>query len=348
MLLRKCRALAALLLAAAATAAVALPAAPASARSTSGGDVSWPQCTEHPGHGLPPPGKGTGFVVMGLTSGLPFTENPCIDRQLAHTRAIGARLAVYTFAAMPTPVQLRELGPSGPYDGGTRLGALGNVGYAQGAWAVSVVRGRGVQVPVVWLDVEHRKVQDWAHDTAANRAVLLGAVRALQEAGFGVGFYSYAYGWREITGGMRSELPVWATAGRRGRAGALAMCHQASFSGGPVVLTQWYDDVRDSDALCPTLARPVSVESDDLRTYAGLVLKRGSHGPAVAALRRRLGIAPAPQFSRATALAVRRFQRAHHLAVDGVVGPVTWRALGVAPLPVRVPGPVWDRWFGTP
>ena len=42
-----------------------------------GHDVSWPQC---PG-GLPMPPEDTEFVVVGLTRGLAFTENPCLDWQ---------------------------------------------------------------------------------------------------------------------------------------------------------------------------------------------------------------------------------------------------------------------------
>ena len=59
-----------------------------------------------------------------------------------------------------------------------------------------------------------------------------------------------------------------------------------------------------------------------------------AHGaPAVARLQRRLqraGFAPGPidgRFGPRTEHAVVAFQRAHHLAVDGIVGPVTGRAL---------------------
>ena len=36
-------------------------------------------------------------------------------------------------------------------------------------------------------------------------------------------------------------------------------------------------------------------------------------------------------FGRKTKSAVKRFQKAHHLTADGVVGPSTWQALGVRP-----------------
>jgi peptidoglycan hydrolase-like protein with peptidoglycan-binding domain len=55
-------------------------------------------------------------------------------------------------------------------------------------------------------------------------------------------------------------------------------------------------------------------------------LKRGSHGTRVKVLQRDLGLSPADGiFGKTTLRAVKRFQRRHHLAVDGIVGTVTWR-----------------------
>jgi hypothetical protein len=55
-------------------------------------------------------------------------------------------------------------------------------------------------------------------------------------------------------------------------------------------------------------------------------LKRGSHGARVKVLQRDLGLSPADGvFGKGTLRAVKRFQRRHHLTVDGIVGTVTWR-----------------------
>lgn len=65
-------------------------------------------------------------------------------------------------------------------------------------------------------------------------------------------------------------------------------------------------------------------------------LRQGSRGQAVVELQNLLrarGFNPGPSdgvFGNGTLAAVRRFQAARRLAVDGVVGPATWRALGQA------------------
>jgi soluble lytic murein transglycosylase-like protein len=62
---------------------------------------------------------------------------------------------------------------------------------------------------------------------------------------------------------------------------------------------------------------------------SGKPLKIGSSGAAVADVQRVLHQKVTWYYDDATANAVRRFQRAHHLPVDGVVGKATARALHV-------------------
>lgn len=52
-------------------------------------------------------------------------------------------------------------------------------------------------------------------------------------------------------------------------------------------------------------------------------------GPAVRIVQRHVHVAVDGIYGPATARAVRRFQRAHGLRADGIVGPATWAALGV-------------------
>src|SRR5579862_4536871 len=57
------------------------------------------------------------------------------------------------------------------------------------------------------------------------------------------------------------------------------------------------------------------------------LLARGSVGPAVAELQRALHLRADRHFDESTRRAVIRFQRRHHLTVDGIVGPQTWDAV---------------------
>lgn len=57
-------------------------------------------------------------------------------------------------------------------------------------------------------------------------------------------------------------------------------------------------------------------------------LKRGTRGPEVAHLQRLLGVADDGIFGPATDAAVREFQAANELLPDGIVGRMTWAALG--------------------
>lgn len=64
---------------------------------------------------------------------------------------------------------------------------------------------------------------------------------------------------------------------------------------------------------------------------AGDRLRAGSRGDRVAALRERLGLPSGEAFDKALAAKVRRFQTAHGLAADGIVGDATLAALNRGP-----------------
>jgi len=225
----------------------------AHAATAYGYDISWPQC----GGTMPP--TTAAFVVIGLTRGLPFTENPCLASQVTWAKDHSVPAQAYTMAAYPTSSQLQSNGSAGPWSSSTVAGRLANVGYAEAGYAAASLARAGFHPPVVWVDVEPRPAQPWPAGSdvarARNRSVVTGLLRGLHDAGYAYGLYSFASGWSDIVGAWRLPgVPVWATAGRKTSADALRMCGGPSFSGGPVHLAQWYDDTRDSDLTCPAYA----------------------------------------------------------------------------------------------
>lgn len=229
----------------------ALPATQAHAATQYGYDISWPQC----GRDLTPLQNGD-FMIIGLTNGLAFTENPCLQAQVGFATQNAIPVHGYAMATFPNATQLTTHGSSGPWNSSTRAGKLSNVGYAEAQYAINSLSRIGWRPDVVWIDVEPRPKSPWPGATATqrieNRYVIEGLVRGLRDAGFGYGFYSYTNGWNEITDGWSLPgIPVWATAGKLDYPNeALDRCSQASFSGGKVYLSQWYDDVQDYDRTC--------------------------------------------------------------------------------------------------
>lgn len=217
-----------------------------------GHDVSWPQC---PG-GLPMPPEDTEFVVVGLTNGLAFTENPCLDGQFQWVLDRGVRAQAYAMATFPTAAQYDTYGDDGPWPASTRPDRLRNVGYAEGRAALASLDEVGWRPERIWVDVEPRPQQPWPSSTAAqrqeNRYVISGLLAALADAGYPHGIYSYLSGWEAITGSWQlPDVPVWSPAGRLDFASeASDLCVNRSFSGGTVHISQWTDGTYDYDMTC--------------------------------------------------------------------------------------------------
>jgi len=208
------------------------------------------------GYGLPLPAASAQFVVIGLTKGLPFTENPCQAAQVGWAKAHRVQAQAYAMAAFPTTAQLNAYRAKGPWSASTRAGQLSNAGYAEATTSAASLKRVGFKPEMVWIDVEPHLVQPWPAKGPAsqqeNRYVLEGLMRGLHDAGYPYGLYSFTSSWRDITGSwLLPAVPVWATAGRTDRpAEAAALCKKASFSGGPVKLAQRYDETRDYDVSC--------------------------------------------------------------------------------------------------
>jgi peptidoglycan hydrolase-like protein with peptidoglycan-binding domain len=77
-----------------------------------------------------------------------------------------------------------------------------------------------------------------------------------------------------------------------------------------------------------TLVAGAAVAADS--PTGGSSLKSGADGSTVVALQHALGVPADGAFGPKTRRAVRRFQRSHGLTVDGIAGPATLGALGIA------------------
>jgi hypothetical protein len=81
------------------------------------------------------------------------------------------------------------------------------------------------------------------------------------------------------------------------------------------------------------LGAPLALGQTSAQAPAPATLSAGASGTGVSALQAALGVRQTGVFGPVTARAVRRFQRRHGLTVDGIVGPQTAGALGLASAP---------------
>lgn len=225
-----------------------------------GGDISWPQCpkgmgiAERPTLGLPMPLPEAEYVVVGLTNGPGFTQNPCLASQVDWIRQRHLLAAAYAVVSQPDAAAIEEHGARGPFDAATDLGALANTGYQQALANVATMRGAGLASPIVWMDVEHVPDFEWSSDLEANGAVVQGAARGYADAGYEIGVYSTPALWRAVVGDLALEAPEWRAAGQTSQDEALERCGEDwQIQGGEAVLGQWVEGQRDLDVTCPGL-----------------------------------------------------------------------------------------------
>ncbi|HJQ07376.1 MAG TPA: hypothetical protein VJ872_18145, partial [Nocardioides sp.] len=202
------------------------------------------------------------FVVVGLTNGPGFVRNPCLKSQVQWVKIHRLKLGAYSVVTYPSTADLAKYGADGPYDASTELGRLKNVGYQQATYNVGSMGLAGLATPVVWLDIENVPDFDWpANNVPKNAAVVQGAVKGYQDAGYGVGVYSTPTIWAGIVGGLKlgADVPEWRAAGKTSAAEAVNRCGADwSIQGGSAVLGQWVEQRRDRDIVCPGVAGDLS------------------------------------------------------------------------------------------
>ncbi|HKU18149.1 MAG TPA: hypothetical protein VJP80_02640 [Candidatus Saccharimonadales bacterium] len=207
---------------------------------TTGYDVSWPNCNSQLS-------RLAAWGVVGVTGGLVFHANPCLEQESTWFRAVslyvntgypgGSRAA--QFATLPRHCAAHD----------ERCLAY-NYGYNAGLYSVRLASKYNIHAAWWWLDVETEN--SWSDDPYVNRESLVGMIDAIkrQTVFARVGFYSYPGQWALITGNWAGEnLPAWAATGSRERGAAIAACKAESFTGGPLMLTQ-YTATLDRNYVC--------------------------------------------------------------------------------------------------
>ncbi|WP_205696715.1 transglycosylase family protein [Conexibacter sp. SYSU D00693] len=132
---------------------------------------------------------------------------------------------------------------------------------------------------------------------------------------------------------------TWRRAGVAALAGSLAVLAL----GAPSAVAATPGGVEAGD---PEVQAPKPAESRSAETVAApavKALKRGSRGTRVRALQRALGIKRVDGvYGRGTVRAVKRFQKRRGLKADGIAGPATLKALGLASTARKVSAPAGD------
>lgn len=239
------------------------PSIPPRTEPVLGADISWPQCPEGMGIpekrtlGMPMPIPEAEYVVIGLTNGPGFTPNPCLADQVDWVADRHLMAAAYAVSSYPSAAELAEHGDDGPFDGGSDLDRLKNVGYQEAAFNIASMEAAGLKTPIVWIDVEPVPHFEWSSDRTANAAVIEGVARGYVDAGYRIGVYSTPYLYADVVGDFSlGGVPEWRAAGHTSADEALARCSGSEWSiqGGEAVLGQWVEDDRDQNLTCPGIS----------------------------------------------------------------------------------------------
>jgi hypothetical protein len=244
-------------------------AADGPAKERLGWDISWPQC------GKPFPDTAS-FRIVGVNGGRPFRPNPCLGaggRGPSQLEWAGRWAQLYVNTGNPGP-ELARNWPRGQVEprecdtedapGVDTVGCSYDYGWnaAADAWRTVVdafvslgwSARDAARAPASnhwWLDVETGNT--WRSTPALNVAMLQGAVDYLESKGVQrIGFYSTPYQWHRITRSSQAfaDYPAW-HAGGVTLAGAKAKCSERAFTGGTVVMTQFFDGGFDANYRCP-------------------------------------------------------------------------------------------------
>jgi hypothetical protein len=237
--------------------------------TSTGNDVSYPQC----GAALP---SGQAFGIVAANEGVANTTNPCLATEIAWAQASSGttnqpRVALYVNTANPgnhgvTDWPVTNYNPIGgnaiadPY--GTCTGADNPACAWQYGWNLAELdaQTRGISDPGHyrwWLDVE--TINSWESSSANNRADLEGMVSYFRRIGGTAGIYSTPKQWNPIVGTVSSSsplyrLPDWIP-GATTLSRAKKNCGLAPLTrGGAVTVVQWTTKPTNRDLSCRALS----------------------------------------------------------------------------------------------
>ncbi|MCU1461643.1 MAG: hypothetical protein JWO37_1718 [Acidimicrobiales bacterium] len=219
-----------------------------------GYDISFPQCAS----GTYP--TSPAFGIVGVNGGKPFTANPCLGSEYQWALAAPKPPQFYVNTAAPGPAsaQWNQTDPKPGCDNtADNLNCAYDYGYHAALDAFTsadTATTGGAANHTWWLDVE--TANSWSSTSkVANAAAVHGFVDFLSsQPGVTVGIYSTGYQWGVITGSPTGfeTLPNWVP-GAGDQAQAASFCASTpthSFTGGPVVMTQYPLNGFDGDYLC--------------------------------------------------------------------------------------------------
>jgi hypothetical protein len=259
-------------------ATLTIAAGATSATTSTGFDISYPQCNSS----FPSP---AGFGIVGVNDGHPLTTNPCMPAELGWAAATSNATPAFYLntdspgpaytSAWPTSQQTPEVctgtnSPACSYDYGWNAAVLS---FSN---AVSAETTDGSTSPTSqavganwWLDVEtgnHWETEESSYGAtktsdAIDQAMLQGTIAYLSSVGVvSIGIYSTSRQWTTITGGGETTFSKWQVwlPGYGSLAAAQAACSTASFNGGRVAMIQYPSRGLDGDYVCGLLSTPTS------------------------------------------------------------------------------------------
>jgi hypothetical protein len=250
----------------------AKPAGTAKGRTSTGYDISYPQCaTSYPAN--------PAFGIVGVNGGLANDANQCFASELRWALASPgltnqSSASVYINTANPGPAPgvtdwpTSGTSPYGSCDGSWSTACSYVYGQARADYSYGLASATNAMVASSnpwWLDIE--TANSWATSstsgyTQLNIAAIRGFIAGLQGSGANgpIGVYSTAGQWNTITGlnaqtttaglGLSTPPPNWVAGPHASLKLAQSNCSTGGFTGASPTLAQYSSGGYDADLRC--------------------------------------------------------------------------------------------------